>query len=279
VSDLNLKIFSIFNNLFIAPGVINLLQPLLIQRRNIYDTREKKSKMYSWISFVIGLIVSEFPYLCVCAVLYFLCWYYCVKLPYDSNRAGSTFFIMLTYEFIYTGIGQTIAAIAPNATFAALMNPLTISILVLFCGVFVPYTQTNVFWKRWLYYLNPFNYVVSGMLTFGIWGNNVICNDDEYERFDPGNGTCAEYLKGYVTDSGWAINLANPEPTSDCRVCHFRDGRLLDDAEHQPLLLRLERCGYLCDFCHQWVRVSVCLDEVKNQGIEGGVGWSIGLLR
>ncbi|KAL4744626.1 hypothetical protein BDW72DRAFT_212322 [Aspergillus terricola var. indicus] len=224
VSDLNLKMFSIFNFVFVAPGVINQLQPLFIQRRNIYDAREKKSKMYSWISFVIGLIVSEFPYLCVCAVLYFLCWYYCVKLPYDSSRAGSTFFIMLIYEFIYTGIGQTIAAIAPNATFAALVNPLIISILVLFCGVFVPYTQMNVFWKYWLYYLNPFNYVVSGMLTFGIWDNKVICNDDEYARFDPVNGTCAEYLKDYVTGSGWAINLANPEATSDCRVCQFRDG-------------------------------------------------------
>jgi ABC-type multidrug transport system permease subunit len=157
-------------------------------------------------------------------VLYFLCWYYCVKLPYESNRAGSTFFIMLVYEFIYTGIGQTIAAIAPNATFAALVNPMVISILVLFCGVFVPYTQMNVFWKYWLYYLNPFNYVVSGMLTFGIWDNNVICNPDEYARFDPLNGTCAEYLKDYVAGPGWAINIANPDATADCRVCQFRDG-------------------------------------------------------
>ncbi|KAL4987885.1 ABC-2 type transporter-domain-containing protein [Aspergillus falconensis] len=224
VSDLNLKMFSIFNFVFVAPGVINQLQPLFIQRRNIYDAREKKSKMYSWISFVIGLIVSEFPYLCVCAVLYFLCWYYCVKLPHDSNRAGSTFFIMLIYEFIYTGIGQTIAAIAPNATFAALVNPMVISILVLFCGVFVPYTQMNVFWKYWLYYLNPFNYVVSGMLTFGIWDNNVICNGDEYARFDPLNGTCAEYLKDYVTGPGWTISIANPDATSDCRVCQYRNG-------------------------------------------------------
>ncbi|KAL3447866.1 ABC-2 type transporter-domain-containing protein [Aspergillus insuetus] len=224
VSDLNLKMFSIFNFVFVAPGVINQLQPLFIQRRNIYDAREKKSKMYSWISFVVGLIVSEFPYLCVCAVLYYLCWYYSVKLPYESSRAGSTFFIMLIYEFIYTGIGQTIAAIAPNATFAALVNPMVISILTLFCGVFVPYSQLNVFWKYWMYYLNPFNYVVSGMLTFGIWGDKVICNEDEYARFDPLNGTCAEYLKEYVAGSGWAINIANPDATADCRVCQFRDG-------------------------------------------------------
>ncbi|KAJ5117301.1 ATP-binding cassette transporter [Penicillium atrosanguineum] len=60
-----------------------------------------------------------------------------------------------------------IAAYAPNPAFAALVNPLIISILVLFCSVFVPYTELNVFWKYWMYYLNPFDYVVSGMLTFG----------------------------------------------------------------------------------------------------------------
>ncbi|KAG2413643.1 hypothetical protein HFD88_002832 [Aspergillus terreus] len=224
VSALNLKMFTIFNFVFVAPGVINQLQPLFIQRRDIYDAREKKSKMYSWVSFVIGLIVSEFPYLCVCAVLYFLCWYYCVKLPHDSNKAGATFFIMLIYEFIYTGIGQFVAAYAPNPTFAALVNPLIISTLVLFCGIFVPYTQLNVFWKYWLYWLNPFNYVVSGMLTFGIWDAKVTCNADEFAFFDPTNGTCGEYLADYMRGDGWRINLTNPDATSACKVCQYREG-------------------------------------------------------
>lgn len=111
------------------------LQPLFIERRDIYETREKKSKMYSWIPFTIGLIVSELPYLCICAVLYFVCWYYTVGFPTDSNKAGATFFVMLFYEFVYTGIGQFVAAYAPNAVFASLVNPLVIGILVSFSGV------------------------------------------------------------------------------------------------------------------------------------------------
>ncbi|PYI03052.1 ATP-binding cassette transporter [Aspergillus sclerotiicarbonarius CBS 121057] len=224
VTALQLKMFTIFNFVFVAPGVINQLQPLFIQRRDIYDAREKKSKMYSWISFVIGLIVSEFPYLCVCAVLYFVCWYYCVRLPHDSNKAGATFFIMLIYEFIYTGIGQFIAAYAPNPTFAALVNPMIISILVLFCGIFVPYTQLDVFWKYWLYYLNPFNYVVAGMLTFDMWDAKVTCNENEFAVFDPTNGTCGDYLKDYMSGQGWRVNLTNPDATSNCRVCEYRRG-------------------------------------------------------
>ncbi|KAJ5350438.1 hypothetical protein N7541_008165 [Penicillium brevicompactum] len=225
VAALNLKMFTIFNFVFVAPGVINQLQPLFIQRRDIYDAREKKSKMYSWVAFVTGLIVSEFPYLCICAVLYFACWYWPVwRLPHDSDRSGATFFIMLIYELIYTGIGQFIAAYSPNPTFAALVNPLIISILVLFCGVFVPYEQLNVFWRFWMYYLNPFNYVVSGMLTFGLWDAKVTCNEGEFAFFDPTNGTCAQYLSDYIAGDGWRINLLNPDATSACKVCPYRNG-------------------------------------------------------
>ncbi|KAJ5689632.1 hypothetical protein N7462_004024 [Penicillium macrosclerotiorum] len=225
VTALQLRLFTIFNFVFVAPGVINQLQPLFIQRRDIYDAREKKSKMYSWVAFVTGLIVSEFPYLCICAVLYFVCWYWPVwTLPHDSNRSGAIFFIMLIYEFIYTGIGQFVAAYAPNPTFAALVNPLIISVLVLFCGVFVPYDQLNVFWKYWMYWLNPFNYVVSGMLTFGIWGQKVTCNEDEFAFFDPLNGTCGDYLADYMNGKGWRVNLINPDATSACKVCEYTTG-------------------------------------------------------
>jgi len=95
IADLQLRLFTVFNFIFVAPGVIAQLQPLFIERRDIYETREKKSKMYSWVAFVTGLIVSELPYLCICAVLYFVCWYYTVGFPTDSSSAGATFFVML----------------------------------------------------------------------------------------------------------------------------------------------------------------------------------------
>jgi ABC-type multidrug transport system permease subunit len=53
------------------------------------------------------------------------------------------------YEFLYTGIGQMIAAYAPNAVFAALANPLVITTLVSFSGVMAPYSQIPEFWRYW----------------------------------------------------------------------------------------------------------------------------------
>lgn len=55
----------------------------------------------------------------------------------------------IVYEFLYTGIGQAIAAYAPNAVFASLVNPLVVVTLVSFCGVQVPYDQIQEFWRYW----------------------------------------------------------------------------------------------------------------------------------
>lgn len=226
-SDLQLQLFALFNFIFVAPGVIAQLQPLFIERRDIFEAREKKSKMYSWPAFVTGLIVSEFPYLCICAVLYYVCWYYTVGFPANSASAGATFFVMLMYEFIYTGIGQFVAAYAPNAVFASLANPLLIGTLISFCGVLVPYTQITAFWRYWMYYLNPFTYLLGSMLVFTMWDVPVECKDHELAVFDtPGNVTCAAYLSDFITD-GWGhlANLLNPDDTSACRVCQYESGK------------------------------------------------------
>jgi ABC-type multidrug transport system ATPase subunit len=250
VADLQLRLFTSFNfickschpppnfdetlfygnstdssSLVVAPGVIAQLQPLFLERRDIFETRERKSKMYHWSAFVTGLIVSEIPYLIICAVLYFVCWYYTVGFPLDSSRAGAVFFIMLFYEFIYTGIGQAIAAYAPNAVFAALVNPLIISVLVSFCGVLVPYAQITVFWRYWLYWINPFNYLMGGLLVFTIWDVPVQCNEGEFAIFNPPDGqTCAAYLTDFLRGMGAGSNLVNPDATADCRVCQYRTG-------------------------------------------------------
>jgi hypothetical protein len=57
--------------------------------------------------------------------------------------------LQVMYEFLYTAIGQSIAAYTPNAVFASLINPLVIVTLVSFCGVVVPYSQIQPFWRYW----------------------------------------------------------------------------------------------------------------------------------
>ncbi|KIV94630.1 hypothetical protein PV10_02380 [Exophiala mesophila] len=225
VSDIQLTLFAQFNFVFVAPGVIAQLQPLFIERRDLYEAREKKSKMYHWGPFVTGLVVSEVPYLIICAVLYYVCYYYTAGLPGDSSKAGAIFFIMLLYEFLYTGIGQFIAAYAPNAVFASLVNPLLIGTLISFCGVLVPYAQIQEFWRYWLYYINPFTYLMGGLLVFPLFSKEIHCKEPEFAVFDtPSHQTCREYLADYMQGMGAGINLVNPDATSGCRVCQYTMG-------------------------------------------------------
>ena len=47
LTDLQQNLFTVFNVIFVSPGVIAQLQPLFIDRRDIFEAREKKSKMVS----------------------------------------------------------------------------------------------------------------------------------------------------------------------------------------------------------------------------------------
>ncbi|KAG6039425.1 hypothetical protein E4U41_002667 [Claviceps citrina] len=93
---------------------------------------------------------------------------------------------MLAYEFLYTGIGQSVAAYAPNEVFATLVNPLLLGTLISFCGVLVPYAQ-----------MQPF-----------------------------GGTTCAAYLEAYLGSGSGSVpgrtaHLINPNDTSSCHVCAY----------------------------------------------------------
>lgn len=76
-----------------------------------------------------------------------------------------------------------------------------------------------------MYYLNPFTFLMGSMLTFTLFDKPVICAPFETALFDtPGNITCREYLSDYMQGLGSRINLLNPDATSACQVCQYRQG-------------------------------------------------------
>lgn len=76
-----------------------------------------------------------------------------------------------------------------------------------------------------MYYLDPFNYLMSSLLVFTSWSATVTCKRDELALFDPpSNQTCGEYLSMYKQGMGVDTNLLNPDARSGCEVCQFADG-------------------------------------------------------
>lgn len=122
LADLQLKLFTIYAFIFVAPGLISQLQPLFIDRRDVYETREKKSKTYHWAPFVTGLIVSELPYLVICAVLYFVSWYFSTGLPTEAKYAGSVFFVVVS---TYQSYNSTVRLTRPCSLYTRLFTPVS----------------------------------------------------------------------------------------------------------------------------------------------------------
>ncbi|CAM1507980.1 Fc.00g048280.m01.CDS01 [Cosmosporella sp. VM-42] len=222
--SLQLRLFAIFNFIFVAPGCINQMQPFFLHNRDLFETREKKSKTYHWIAFIGAQTVSEIPYLIICATLYFACWYFTAGFPVEAGISGHIYLQMIFYEFLYTSMGQAIAAYAPNEYFAAIMNPILLGAgLISFCGVVVPYAQMQPFWKYWLYYLDPFNYLVGGLFGPIIWDVKVECHLNELTSFNAPNGqTCGEYMAEFLSAN--AGYIANPDATGDCNYCPYSTG-------------------------------------------------------
>ncbi|KAJ5771410.1 uncharacterized protein N7511_003461 [Penicillium nucicola] len=221
---LQLRLFAIFNFIFVAPGCINQMQPFFLHNRDIFETREKKSKTYSWIAFIGAQTITEIPYLIICATLYFLCWYFTAGFPATPSVSGQIYLQMIFYEFLYTSIGQAIAAYAPNEYFAAVMNPVLIGAgLVSFCGVVVPYSAMQPFWRFWMYYLDPFTYLVGGLFGPVIWDVKVKCEASEFVKFTaPSGQTCGDYMADFLaTQTGY---LLDANSTGSCSFCQYSQG-------------------------------------------------------
>lgn len=138
------------------------------------------------------------------------------------------------------------AAYSPNAVTAALVNPLLIGVvssllfseatvgqlkplafiqLVSFSGVLVPYSQITPFWRYTIYYVNPFNYLMGGMLVFPIWDVDVECRMEEFARFTPPQGqTCQAYMAPFMeANPGY---LQDPQSTTECLYCIYSKGSI-----------------------------------------------------
>jgi ABC-type multidrug transport system permease subunit len=130
----------------------------------------------------------------------------------------------VVYEFLYTSIGQAIAAYSPNAFFAALANPIILgAALINFCGVVVPYEQIQAFWRYWLYWLDPFTYLVQGLLTPVTWYQQVQCKPDELTYIPlPSNTTCGGFLEDFMANH--AGYVTDPGNTTTCAYCEYSTG-------------------------------------------------------
>lgn len=111
---------SIFLGTILGAPLSNQLQVPFINMRNIYEIRERPSRMYHWSALLTAQFAAEIPWNILGSSMYFLCWFWTVGYP--SSRAGYTFLMMgVIFPLYYTSLGQAVASIVPNAELAAIL--------------------------------------------------------------------------------------------------------------------------------------------------------------
>ena len=212
------KLFAVFMSVIPAASLSNQLQVQFFNFRNIYEYREKQSKMYSWFPMVTSAVIVELPYNIFASSLYYLCWYWTVGYSSTADRAGYMFMMMcVAFPLYYTTFSQAVAAMSPNAMIAGLLFSFFFSFTMNFNGVLQPYSQLIPFW-RWMYRLSPLTYLIEGLLVSGIGNMDLQCAPAEVQTIIPLSGqTCASFMDPYISMAGGY--LLNPDASSSCQFC------------------------------------------------------------
>jgi ATP-binding cassette, subfamily G (WHITE), member 2, PDR len=120
---------------------------------------------------------------------------------------------------------------------------LMFSLILIFCGVLAGPKALPGFWI-FMYYLSPFTYLASAMLSTGVANTKATCLSYEYLHFDPPGGqTCGQYLTNYIAMTGGYVE--NPSATTDCSFCSISDTNVFLAAVNANYADRWRNFGFM----------------------------------
>ena len=203
---------------------IILAQPKFMTER-LYFRREYASRFYGWMPFAFSVILVEIPYILVfCA--FFMCGFYWTAGLVNTSEACGYFYIMLVF-FVFWAVtlGFVIAGASENPLLASVINPIIISILILFAGLMQPPQSMPYFWRSWMYWLDPFHYYIEGLAVNELATLPVVCNEGDLVTFTPPAGqTCGEYTENYFA-FGATGYIEDVNATDTCKYCTYSSGK------------------------------------------------------
>ncbi|KAF8469447.1 ABC-2 type transporter-domain-containing protein [Kalaharituber pfeilii] len=223
-ASMQYRVFIIFQVTVLPALILAQVEPKYDIARMIFY-REQSSKMYSQFAFALSMVIAELPYSILCAFGFFVCLYFPPGMSTEPDRAGYQFLMILVTEIFSVTLGQAIAALTPSAFIGALLNPFLLVTLSLFCGVTVPKPNMPKFWRSWLYELNPFTRLISGMVVTELHSTPVNCAEWEYNTFTPPPGqTCESYAADFLNLAPGYLRNASTTAQEICQYCAYRVG-------------------------------------------------------
>jgi ABC-type multidrug transport system permease subunit len=168
-----------------------------------------------------GLIKTQ-----LAAILCFLAWFYPVGLYRNAeytdtvhSRSTLAFLIIwATFLFASSFAHLLIAGVESAELASALANIMGI-MMYAFCGILAGPHALPGFWI-FMYRVNPFTYLVSGLLSTSLGDAPMHCADNEFLAFSPpANRTCGEYMETYMASAGGYLLDSAARGDGQCLYC------------------------------------------------------------
>jgi ATP-binding cassette subfamily G (WHITE) protein 2 (SNQ2) len=278
IAQMQNRMFTSFLIILLPPTIVNGVVPKFYSNMALWQARELPSRIYGWVAFVTAQVVCEIPAAIVSAVLYWVLWYWPTGLPTDSSTAGYVFLMTLLFFIFTASWGQWICAFAPSFTVISNVLPFFFVMFGLFNGVVRPYSTLPVFWKYWMYYVNPSTYWIGGVLAATLHNIPVECASSETARFDaPPGQTCGSYARDFLTQApGY---LLDADATTGCMYCPYSTGDDYLSTLNIHASEKWRNFGIFLAFCiSNWALVYFFIWSVRIKGWSFGFGKVFGAL-
>ncbi|KIW13112.1 hypothetical protein PV08_08299 [Exophiala spinifera] len=212
-------LFSVFMLTAIFTALIQQIIPRFVIQRSLYEVRERPSKTYSFVAFLLANILVEIPYQALLGIMAYASYFYSVFGIQSSQRQGLVMLFCVQFFVYASSFSQMVIAALPDAETAGIIATLMFAMCVIFNGVLQPPNALPGFWK-FMYRVSPFTYIIDGIVGTAMHGRRVVCAKNEMSIFNPPpNMTCGEYLQPYLQLAPGT--LSNPSATSDCAYCQL----------------------------------------------------------
>ncbi|CDK26871.1 unnamed protein product [Kuraishia capsulata CBS 1993] len=233
------QMFAVFMYTTMFATLVQQMLPHFVAQRELYEARERPSKTFSWVAFILAQISVELPWMVLVGTMGFFCWYYPIGFQNNAALTGAThvrgvqmwLFVVLFTMYTST-MGQLCICGLEVQTTAGHIATFLFAISLSFCGVLVTKADLPGFWI-FMYRCSPFTYWISGVLSTGLANAKVTCSSKEILSFPTFNSTaCGEYMAPYMAVAGGY--LVDPESTTTCEYCSLAKTNVYLDSINAP---------------------------------------------
>ncbi|KAJ8097450.1 ABC-2 type transporter-domain-containing protein [Lipomyces tetrasporus] len=224
ILDMQSRAFLMFFAIIVSIPTINAIEIQFIMARDLYELRERNSKVYSWIALVSAYLLCVTPYAVLGAVTFFPIFWYMPGMYMKAPIAGFGFWVVLLLQIWHNHLAIWLGAFVPSLVTAGIINPFFFVLTEITVGIMIPYTALNGFYKFFIYWVNPLSWIIRALVTTAVHDVPVICDEAELATFTPpSNMTCDEFA-GYWVENHSVGMLLNPDATSNCQFCQYTVG-------------------------------------------------------